>query len=260
VNEIRLSPVGDGRQSVEWAHVRVEPAAELLGHRDAYGNEVRWFQLVEPHERLVVESEALVVTRPSAPCPAGDGGFTGLADPAYADANAEFLVPSAHVRWDAGAVGAFAEGLDLDEGDGVLAWLSGLEAEVNRAISYTPGVTAVDTPVADVVGAGRGVCQDMAHVMIALCRRRGIASRYVSGWLHLPGHEGPGESHAWVEAAVPGAGWVELDPTHPRPAMEGYVRLAVGRDYADVPPLRGSYLGPPAEAMAVTVEVRELPA
>ena len=147
----------------------------------------------------------------------------------------------------------------LDESTGVLGWARSVEAGVNQAITYEPGATKVDTPVEEVVRVGRGVCQDMAHLMIALCRRRGVAARYVSGWLHLPGLEGPGESHAWVELAVPGRGWVEFDPTHPDPAHEHYVRLAVGRDYADVPPLRGSYLGPPTEKMAVTVEVRQLP-
>lgn len=257
INEVRLSPLGTDRQSVEWAHMRVHPAAEPVGHTDAYGNGVLWFQLVQPHETLVVESEAIVLTRPAAP-PAAGGGFPDVADAAYADRNAEFLAASTHVRW-VEPVGAFADDLDLGEGDGVLAWARALEAGVNRAIAYTAGVTHVDTPVEEVVRVGRGVCQDMAHLMIACARRRGVAARYVSGWLHLPGLEGPGESHAWVELEIPGAGWVEFDPTHPEPAHERYVRLAVGRDYADVPPLRGSYLGPPAEAMAVTVEVRELP-
>jgi transglutaminase-like putative cysteine protease len=99
----------------------------------------------------------------------------------------------------------------------------------------------------------------MTHLMIAICRRRGVAARYVSGWLHQPGAEGPGESHAWAEVAVPGIGWLELDPTHPAPARERYVALALGRDYADVAPLRGSYLGSATEAMLVTVQVRELP-
>ena len=258
VNEIRLTPSGNGRQSVEWSHVRTEPAAELLGHRDAYGNEVQWFQLTEPHETLVVESEAIVVTRPSPPRTAGaGGGMAAITDPAYSDRFAEFLSGSAHVRW-VEPVGQFAEGLALDESDTVLTWARTLEAEVNRAIVYTTGVTGVDTPVEEVVRVGRGVCQDMAHLMIAVARRRGVAARYVSGWLHLPGLEGPGESHAWAELAVPGIGWVEFDPTHPEPAHEHYVRLASGRDYADVPPLRGSYLGPPTEAMLVTVEVREV--
>jgi transglutaminase-like putative cysteine protease len=156
-------------------------------------------------------------------------------------------------------VAGFADALALDATAGVLDWARGLEAGINRAISYTPGATRVDTPIEEVVRVGRGVCQDMAHLMIACARRRGVAARYVSGWLHLPGLEGPGESHAWVELAVPGAGWVEFDPTHPEPASEHYVRLAVGRDYADVPPLRGSYIGPPTDDMSVVVEVRELP-
>ena len=260
VNEVRLSPRDDGRQRVEWAHVRVEPAVELFGHTDAFGNEVRWFQLVGSHDTLVVESEAIVTTMPAERAPAGAGGeMAELDEPGYADRHAEFIGASAHVRWG-GPVAELGDGLAPAEGEGALAWVRALEAEVNRAIVYPTGATRVDTPIEDVVRAGAGVCQDMAHLMIALCRRRGMAARYVSGWLHLPGIERPGESHAWVEAAVPGLGWVELDPTHPDPAHEEYVRLAVGRDYVDVPPLRGSYVGPPTEAMSVAVTVSELPA
>ena len=259
VNEIRLIPSDNGRQQVEWSHVRVKPGAELMAHRDVYGNEVRWFQLTEPHELLVIEAEAIVTTRPARGASGnGDDAFPGIADPGYMDRHAEFLAGSTHIRWTE-PVDLFAQALPLDEGAGVVGWGRALEAEVNRAITYTPGVTRIDTPVEEVVRVGRGVCQDMAHLMIAVARRRGVAARYVSGWLHLPGLEGPGESHAWVELAVPGRGWTEFDPTHPDPAHEHYVRLAVGRDYADVPPLRGSYLGPATEAMVVTVEVRQLP-
>jgi transglutaminase-like putative cysteine protease len=260
VNEIRLSPSDDGRQRVEWAHVRVAPGAELFGHRDVYGNDVRWFQLVGPHESLVVESEAVVVTRPAAALPSSAGavGFAAVADPAYRESMAEFLAGSPHVRWTR-PIGDFADALGLDPAWGVLAWIRALESAINARIVYTPGATQVDTPIEEVVAVGRGVCQDMAHLMIAICRRHGVAARYVSGWLYLPGHEGPGESHAWVEAAIPGVGWVELDPTHPAPVHEHYVRLATGRDYSDVPPLKGSYLGPATDEMFVAVELRELP-
>jgi transglutaminase-like putative cysteine protease len=259
VNEIRLVPSGNGRQQVEWSHVRTEPAAELMSHHDAYGNEVRWFQLTEPHAVLVVESEAVVVTRPGTwRQEYVDGGIGATANPTYVDDFAEFLSGSSRIRW-VEPVKSFAMDLDLDESGSLVQWGATLEAEINKAIVYTPGVTEVDTPVEEVVRVGRGVCQDMAHLMIAVARRRGVAARYVSGWLHLPGLEGPGESHAWVEFAVPGMGWVEFDPTHPSPSTEHYVRLAVGRDYDDVPPLRGSYLGPPTEKMNVVVEVRELP-
>ena len=259
VNEIRLTPSGNGRQSVEWSHVRTEPPAELMTHSDAYGNLVHWFQMTDPHDVLVVESEAVVVTRPCAPRTDGAGDpLAAAADPVYADLHAEFLTGSSRVRW-VDPVARFADDLALDESGTALTWGRSLEAEINRSIAYTPGVTDVDTPVEEVVRVGRGVCQDMAHLMIAVARRRGVAARYVSGWLHLPGLDIPGESHAWVEMAIPGLGWVEFDPTHPEPAHEHYVRLASGRDYADVPPLRGSYLGPPTEAMVVTVEVKEVP-
>lgn len=259
VNEIRLTPSGNGRQAVEWSHIRTEPPTELLPHEDAYGNLVHWFQQTDPHDVLVVESEAVVVTRPGVPRAADAGDpLAAAADPVYADLHAEFLGGSSRVRW-VEPVGSFADALALDESGTALTWGRSLEAGINRAIAYTPGVTDVNTPVEEVVRTGRGVCQDMAHLMIAVARRRGVAARYVSGWLHLPGLDVPGESHAWVEMAIPGLGWVEFDPTHPEPAHEHYVRLASGRDYADVPPLRGSYLGPPTEAMVVTVEVKELP-
>ncbi len=148
VNEIRLVPSDNGRQQVEWTHVRVQPGTELMSHRDAYGNEVRWFQLTEPHETLVVEAEAIVTTRPGnrAPAAGGDDGFEGIDDPAYRDRYAEFLAPSERIRWTE-PVALFARALPLEEGDGLLAWACALEAEVNRAISYVPGVTRVDTPV-----------------------------------------------------------------------------------------------------------------
>ena len=219
VNEIRLSPSDNGRQRVEWAHVRIEPAAELFGHRDVYGNDVRWFQLVGPHESLVVESEAVVVTRPAPALPTSVWGiaFADVADPEYLDGMAEFLAGSPHVRWTR-PIGDFADALGIDREEGVLAWARALESAINTNIVYTRGATQVDTPVEEVVAVGRGVCQDMAHLMIAVCRRHGVASRYVSGWLFQPGSEGPGESHAWVEAAIPGPRVGGARPHPPRSA------------------------------------------
>ena len=117
-------------------------------------------------------------------------------------------------------------------------------ASAHRSLTYEWGITGVHTSAAEALAGGRGVCQDFAHIMIAACRAAGIAARYVSG--HLVGEGG---SHAWVETLVPdpdrrGQWRVEAwDPTHDRPAGHGYVTVAVGRDYADVAPLSGSYVG-----------------
>ena len=139
-------------------------------------------------------------------------------------------------------------------------WVSALAVAINDALVYEPGTTNVETPVEGVIAAGRGVCQDFANVFLAVCRQRGVAARYVSGWLYEPDREGPVESHAWVEVHVPGAGWVEEDPTHPGGVGDRHVRIAVGRDYGDVVPIKGAYVGGATESMTVEVELIDLTA
>ncbi len=259
INEMRQTPLDGGRQAVEMIEVATTPEAELHRHRDAFGNEVVWFQLPDHHEALTVESTAIVrMLSPSDRRAETAVAWSAYDDAPYADAMAEFLLPSALVTWPE-AVDYFAQGLEIDPELAPLAWLVALEAAVNRAITYETGSTTVDTPVERVVEARRGVCQDMAHLFIALCRRRGVPARYLSGWLHQAGRELPGESHAWAEAHLPGGEWFEFDPTHPTPDLTDYVRLGIGRDYNDVPPIRGTYVGAPTKSMTVTVEVREIP-
>jgi transglutaminase-like putative cysteine protease len=117
-------------------------------------------------------------------------------------------------------------------------------ARVHAAFTYEWGITGVHTTAAEALAGGRGVCQDYAHVMLAACRSVGLAARYVSG--HLLGE---GASHAWVETLVPDPArpnsWLveAWDPTHDRRALDGYVTVAVGRDYRDVAPMSGTYAG-----------------
>ncbi len=130
-------PSGNGRQQVEWSHIRTEPAAELLGHLDAYGNEVRWFQLTEPHAMLVVEAEAVVVDA-AGPGPAGERGrgrWWRSRIRSTSTSYAEFLSGSTHIRW-VEPVEGFAKGLHLDESGSLVRWGTMLEAEINEAIVY----------------------------------------------------------------------------------------------------------------------------
>jgi transglutaminase-like putative cysteine protease len=258
INELRLCPRSNGCQVVEEMTVTVRPAAAVHRHVDAFGNEVAWFQVEDAHRALVVEAEAVVRVASRPPLPRAVR-WEATRDPALRDALAEYLMPSALVHWPE-AVDYFAQGLEVDGIDDVALWLRRVERAVNESIRYEKGATDVDTTVERVVRAGRGVCQDMAHLFIALCRRRGVPARYVSGWLHMTGRGEPAESHAWCEAWIPGTGWTEFDPTHPEPDLSHFVRLGVGRDYMDVPPFRGTYVGAPTERMTVTVELRELAA
>ena len=129
---------------------------------------------------------------------------------------------------------------DLELAERLNAWVAG-------AMHYRHDVTTVFTTAAEALALGAGVCQDYAHVMLALCRLCGLPARYVSG--HMIGEGG---SHAWVEVVLPSGSAVAFDPTNDRRAKAGYLTVAVGRDYADVAPTHGTYSGPPGGALSTT--------
>ena len=130
-------------------------------------------------------------------------------------------------------------------------------AAVRATLVYERGATTVKTRVEEVLALGRGVCQDFAHVLIAACRCEGIPARYVSGYFHDAAIEDEqAASHAWVDVYDEQDGWISLDPTHDREQDERYVRIAVGRDYGDVPPTRGVFKGGTQETLAVKVSVQ----
>ena len=126
---------------------------------------------------------------------------------------------------------------------------------VHRYLTYLPNATTVHTHMRDVLDERSGVCQDFAHVMIGMCRVLKIPALYVSGYLAT---EKASATHAWVEVFIPGVGWRGLDPTHSRQPDETYVKIAVGRDYADVPPVTGAYKGTLERKMEVAVSIRPL--
>ena len=117
-------------------------------------------------------------------------------------------------------------------------------------------VTLASSPVDDVLEQGKGVCQDFTHLMIAVLRSFGVPARYVSGYIHRPNRES--QSHAWCEVWLPGLGWVGIDPTNDCLVTEHFVKVAVGRDFTDVPPNKGVYRGRVQETIYVRVETREL--
>jgi transglutaminase-like putative cysteine protease len=130
---------------------------------------------------------------------------------------------------------------------------------VRGELAYEPGATDVQTRADEVLALGRGVCQDFAHVLLAGCRISGIPARYVSGYLYDPTlGGGNAASHAWVDVYDEERGWIALDPTHGREQTDAYVRVAVGRDYADVPPTRGVFKGGATETLEVLVSLKAL--
>jgi transglutaminase-like putative cysteine protease len=155
----------------------------------------------------------------------------------------------------------FITELALERGADPLESLKRLNDVMYDVFDYTPGFTAADSPIDAALAHRKGVCQDFAHIMLAVARRWGVPARYVSGYLyHGSGtkeRSTPDATHAWVECFLPSVGWIGFDPTNDMLASERHVAAAVGRDYGDVPPTRGVYKGDAESALSVAVLVHE---
>jgi len=255
-NEARITPLTTLHQTVTEAVVEVSPAAHTMRYWDYWGTLVDAFDLQVPHTEMTVTGTSVVDTTGPQDTPQIE--WAGLRDPATTDRFSELLVPSPFVPVvdevaEAGRSLA-ADRSPADACQGAVEW-------VRDRLRYEPGTTSVSTSALEALEQGSGVCQDFAHLTLSLLRSMGIPARYTSGYLHPSpqadlGAVVTGQSHAWVEAWT--GDWHGLDPTSGEPAGERHVIVGRGRDYADVPPLKGIYHGGPAEALGVTVELTRL--
>jgi transglutaminase-like putative cysteine protease len=254
-NELRLQPVSNEHQTCEDFQLCIEPQVAVRRYLDFYRNWVHHFDLAAPHTALVVESRTRVTTNranwldPDAtPMP-----LTRLPELARMERCFDYLQSSDQIGSDPAvwrlAVDATAGQTDLWQA------AQALNRFVHSHLTYTPRSTHATTHMRDALAARVGVCQDFAHVLIGMCRSLQIPALYVSGYLCTPGAQA---SHAWAEVFLPDIGWRSLDPTHARQPDERYVKIAVGRDYADVPPTRGHYKGVTQRTMDVDVSVEEI--
>jgi len=261
-NEVRLQPVSDALQTCLDFDLAINLPTTVITYRDYYGNSVHDFGVPYLHNHLTIEATSDVIT-----FAALDESLTGprdgepdasprlvtlVADARFADEYAEYLGPSAYVALDPAIEELSRMLLTVDPETTAYAYVRRASEYIHTHFTYQVGVTTVQSRVAEVIAGGRGVCQDFAHLFIALCRGVGLPARYVSGYLGSVKESTA--SHAWAEAYVPPYGWVSMDPTVGGPCTGRHVKIAIGRDYADVAILRGTYRGG-AEAM-LTVGVQ----
>jgi len=259
-NEVRLRPCDDENQACRQFSLRVSPESAVRDYTDFHGNTVHFFDVPEGHARLVIEAESEVETVPdasrAAPAPVG---FDALAASPEREMQAEFLADSRYVPL---APEIWREVQDVLSGGRGDVWGDAvrLGRHIHSTFKYRPKTTGVTTAATDALKLRAGVCQDFAHVMLGMCRCAGLPARYVSGYF-LNVDRLPGEveaSHAWVEVFVPGQGWLGFDPTHNRSSDERYIKVGVGRDYADISPVSGTYRGAPTLSLDVDVKVSQL--
>jgi transglutaminase-like putative cysteine protease len=262
LNSLRVRPATTSQRCDEF-HTRIEPEARVSRHLDYFGTEVIEFGIPASHEHLTIDMRARVVTsEPPAP---PEGAWESLDSAAYLDAAGEFALP-----WqDQPPIEGLEELESQLVGGTPLEILKLLCELVPDRFEYRPGATYVGSTVRDLIAAGAGVCQDFVHLSLVLLRRRGIAARYVSGYLWAAPQEGGTDSlevdtHAWVEALLPGAGekgepvWVSADPTNRRLAGETHVTIGHGRFYSDVPPVKGLYMGGASSELDAAVKMSRL--
>lgn len=268
--EVRMQPRTEALQTCLDFELRVEPRSRQLSYRDFLGNWVHHFNVPRRHQQLTVTARARVEVDPPAHLPEVlEASAWGDVDRwAQDDEQWDFRHPSRFAECTDLLV-AYAESLPAARTRSMdpLSTVREVMASIHRDFEYAPQSTRVDSPIDEALGARKGVCQDFTHVMLALLRRLGLPCRYVSGYI-APRSAGDSRgliasaTHAWVEVMLPELGWVGFDPTNNAEAGLRHVRVAVGRDYADVPPTRGVFKGDASSTLAVSVEVKsaDLPA
>ena len=242
VQSHRLTPsVYDGQRVVDWT-VTVTEGMPGGVFRDGAGDAVQGWTVLGPLSQIDVTVSGTVETFDLS------GILKGHRETAAPEC---YLRPTAPTRSDKN----LAELALTVAGADALATAHGLAAAVTRAIAYKPGVTTA----AEALALGEGVCQDHAHALIALARHRGIAARYVSGYLHTESDDAVGEAaHAWAEIHVPGIGWIGFDPANECCPDDRYIRLGSGLDAQDAAMIRGIARGAGVESMDVSVQVRDM--
>jgi transglutaminase-like putative cysteine protease len=240
--EVRMHPRSEGSQRCFIFQLSVNPRARIFAHTDSRGNLVHHFDLPQRHRQLTIISDSLVNIDDQQPLPETMDykAWDDLADMIEKKDYWDDLLPSHFGR-------------------SPLAFLMDVLSGVYRSFTYVKKSTAVNSPIEHALRSRQGVCQDFAHITITLVRRAEIPCRYVSGYLYHgkenSDRSADGATHAWVEAALPGLGWVGFDPTNNLIVAERHIRTAVGRDYADVPPTMGTMKGKAETELQVRVRV-----
>ena len=259
-NELRLQPLSNDWQRCESCFVSVLPIAPLGQYLDLNGNLVHHFEISEDHSKLIIESRSVTTTSKRVDFESFPYGLpmNSLREVGGNPECRDYLQNSHFVSIDPET---WREAVEIQgHSKDVFQTAYQIMEHVYLNFEYCASTTSVDTGTLEVLKNRRGVCQDFAHVVIALCRCLGIPARYVSGYFYDSTRNrtmrGAEASHAWLEVFIDGYGWIGMDPTNNRIVDENYVIIGAGRDYRDVAPVTGTYFGRLPESMDISVRVK----
>ena len=258
-NEARLTPKQTPWQVTLESSLFIDPVTWTYRYTDYWGTDVRVFEAITGHRALTVRASSLVEVDASRRPVPRELEWAELAEPGLRDEHAELLVQTPATE-PPDELAAIATELAAVHSPADTARLIG--ETVHAGMTYRTGVTEVHTTAAEAWSERVGVCQDYAHLVVGAMRHVGLPARYVSGYLHPAsepqiGDPAQGESHAWVETWL--GEWAPQDPTNLAPVTDRHLMIGTGRDYGDVPPIKGIVAGPHESAdLTVVVELTRL--
>lgn len=256
-NEARMLPTSGAEQLVLYSNLEILPISAHHTYVDYWGSRVSSFEILTPHKELSLTATSLVEVRPR-DHPEHSLGWADLAE--AAERSTEYVEQRKQTKRTEPPAEVVALAREIAGGtDSPCAAALAICVRIGESVEYRQGVTGVLTTAAEAWSQRKGVCQDIAHLALGALRAVGIPARYVSGYLHPKpnaaiGETVAGESHAWVEWFC-GQEWRGFDPTNQIDIGDRHVTVGRGRDYNDVPPLRGVYAGPFKSVLFVKVEI-----
>ncbi len=256
LTELRMQPASDEQQSCHSFHLAVSQPTNVFWYLDGFGNRVHHFNLMAPHQQVRILAASVVETSLPGRRLTDSSATFPLANAADTCEVLDFL-PFRGPVCDAPRLQTIRGQLAPADGCRVADWIEQVGRFVRERFEYQRDVTDSTSTIDHLLETGKGVCQDFAHLMIAVLRSYGVPARYVSGYINRPNKDS--QSHAWCEVWLPDVGWLGYDPTNCCEASDWFVRVAIGRDYSDVPPNRGTHRGGAEETIRVRVATRELP-
>jgi transglutaminase-like putative cysteine protease len=256
-SQVMLYPIEDDFQELIEHTIQVSGDPSIDHHIDYFGNKIGTFTHAQPHKELLIDSESIVVTK-NRPVPADNNPPAMQWDELN---RIRYQIPfidfTRQERFS--AVGEVEEIIasERDLSRTPLQVAKHFSEYIYRDFEYRKGITTIETTLDEIWKLKSGVCQDFAHMLLAMLRLINIPARYVSGYVcpNKPGMRGEGATHAWVEAYIPFYGWLGLDPTNNCIANATHVRLAVGKNFTDCSPVKGTYRGTSNHTLDVTVSV-----
>ncbi|MDR6844828.1 transglutaminase family protein [Flavobacterium granuli] len=256
INEVRLFPHNFKNQDVLDFQLLITHDPHVEYHQDYYGNRVANFNNLEAHEEMVIESRMTVRVNHSLKIPEIDNTTVEGLQKEKREKIALLRLSYPEATEKQKEIDAILATINIDN-KSVIAIAQACNQYIFENFTYTKGITNIETTIDEILELKKGVCQDFAHVLLQLLRTVGISSRYVSGYIcpNESGLRGEGATHAWIEIYTPTQGWLGLDPTNNIWTMDNHVKLAVGRNFYDCTPIKGTFKGLARQTLSVCVSI-----